>query len=78
MIEVVRCKGLATQVTMSVFLMDCCASQFADESFDLILDKGGLDALMGNEDSTAGRQFLSEVRRRSSCSRTTGWPENLP
>lgn len=40
--------------------------QLADSSFDIIIDKGGLDALMGEdaeEGSEAGQKFLSEVQR---------------
>lgn len=43
-----------------------CVFQFADNSFDLVIDKGGLDALMGEdveEGSEAGQKFLSEVQR---------------
>ncbi|KAL3628305.1 hypothetical protein CASFOL_027351 [Castilleja foliolosa] len=41
-----------------------CASQFADETFDAIVDKGGLDALMEPElGSILGNQYLSEVKR---------------
>ena len=41
-------------------------TQLSDGSFDLVFDKGALDALMGEPgpDSTvAGRAFLSEVAR---------------
>ena len=42
-----------------------CA-QFGDHSFDIILDKGSLDALMGEESpeaSSAGRRYLRETAR---------------
>lgn len=36
--------------------------QFVDEAFDVVLDKGGLDALMEPElGSKLGNQYLSEV-----------------
>lgn len=36
--------------------------QFADETFDVVLDKGGLDALMEPElGPKLGSQYLSEV-----------------
>lgn len=36
--------------------------QFADKSFDIVLDKGGLDALMEPElGPTLGTQYVSEV-----------------
>jgi ubiquinone/menaquinone biosynthesis C-methylase UbiE len=40
--------------------------QFADASFQAVVDKGGLDALMGedsSEGSEAGRKLLAEVSR---------------
>lgn len=40
--------------------------QYPDASFDIVVDKGGLDALMGeeSEESTAiGKTFLSGVSR---------------
>ena len=38
--------------------------QFKDESFDAIIDKGGLDALMEPElGPKLGNQYLSEVSR---------------
>ncbi len=46
--------------------MRACGMQFEDGSFDVVLDKGGLDALMGEDtpgaDDTGGR-FLTEVAR---------------
>ncbi|KAL9237830.1 hypothetical protein vseg_012333 [Gypsophila vaccaria] len=45
-------------------VMDITHLQFADASFDIILDKGGLDALMEPEfGSKLGSQYLSEVKR---------------
>ena len=46
--------------------------QFADGSFDVVLDKGGLDALMGEDTEGAnetGSRFLAEVARLVSHSR---------
>ena len=41
--------------------------QFKDESFDYVVDKGSLDALMGDAEDTegtrSGHKFLSEVKR---------------
>ncbi|KAK9664552.1 hypothetical protein RND81_14G050800 [Saponaria officinalis] len=45
-------------------VMDITDMQFSDASFDIILDKGGLDALMEPEfGSKLGNQYLSEVKR---------------
>ncbi|XP_073030491.1 uncharacterized protein [Primulina eburnea] len=45
-------------------VMDMTNMQFANESFDAIIDKGGLDALMEPEHgSKLGNLYLSEVRR---------------
>ncbi|GAB2221750.1 hypothetical protein Drorol1_Dr00012938 [Drosera rotundifolia] len=45
-------------------VMDMTALQFEDGTFDVVLDKGGLDALMEPElGSTLGNQYLSEVKR---------------
>ncbi|KAJ7521159.1 hypothetical protein O6H91_19G040400 [Diphasiastrum complanatum] len=46
-------------------VMDMTNMQFPGKSFDVVMDKGGLDALLGEpeEDPTTGRLFLSEVRR---------------
>lgn len=44
-----------------------CLAQVADDSFDMVLDKGALDALMEPEVGTKlGNQYLSEVRVCSS------------
>lgn len=45
-------------------VMDMTQMQLADESFDVVLDKGGLDALMEPElGPKLGNQYLSEVKR---------------
>ncbi|KAL5784314.1 hypothetical protein ACOSQ2_006706 [Xanthoceras sorbifolium] len=45
-------------------VMDMTAMQFTDETFDAVLDKGGLDALMEPElGPKLGDQYLSEVKR---------------
>ncbi|XP_010929746.1 uncharacterized protein [Elaeis guineensis] len=45
-------------------VMDMTDMQFADEFFDAILDKGGLDALMEPElGSKLGKKYLKEVKR---------------
>uniref|UniRef100_A0A804RI61 Methyltransferase type 11 domain-containing protein n=1 Tax=Zea mays TaxID=4577 RepID=A0A804RI61_MAIZE len=45
-------------------VMDMTDMQFADGSFDVILDKGGLDALMEPEAGTKlGIKYLNEVKR---------------
>ncbi|KAI3794952.1 hypothetical protein L1987_37593 [Smallanthus sonchifolius] len=45
-------------------VMDMTSMQFADNSFDIVLDKGGLDALMEPElGPTLGTQYVSEVKR---------------
>ncbi|KAI3440829.1 Methyltransf_11 domain-containing protein [Psidium guajava] len=45
-------------------VMDMTSMQFSDETFDIVLDKGGLDALMEPEHGfKLGDQYLSEVKR---------------
>ncbi|CAN1334352.1 eEF1A lysine and N-terminal methyltransferase [Linum perenne] len=45
-------------------VMDITSMRFEDKTFDAVLDKGGLDALMEPEmGSNLGNQYLSEVRR---------------
>uniref|UniRef100_A0A7C9A2R3 Methyltransferase type 11 domain-containing protein n=1 Tax=Opuntia streptacantha TaxID=393608 RepID=A0A7C9A2R3_OPUST len=45
-------------------VMDMTQMQFADGTFDVVLDKGGLDALMEPEfGPNLGNQYLSEVKR---------------
>lgn len=45
-------------------VMDMTDMQFADESFDVVFDKGGLDALMEPEvGSELGSKYLKEVKR---------------
>ncbi|GAV59000.1 Methyltransf_11 domain-containing protein [Cephalotus follicularis] len=55
----VRCRP-----SMKWRVMDMTNLQFADETFDVVLDKGGLDALMEPElGHGLGNQYLSEVKR---------------
>ncbi|KAK6279276.1 hypothetical protein POUND7_019543 [Theobroma cacao] len=45
-------------------VMDMTQMQFTDDTFDVVLDKGGLDALMEPElGPKLGNQYLSEVKR---------------
>ncbi|XP_022138363.1 methyltransferase-like protein 13 [Momordica charantia] len=45
-------------------VMDMTSMQFLDESFDAIIDKGGLDALVEAEDGAMlANQYLSEMKR---------------
>ncbi|XP_021290180.1 methyltransferase-like protein 13 isoform X2 [Herrania umbratica] len=45
-------------------VMDMTQMQFTDDTFDVVLDKGGLDALMEPElGRKLGNQYLSEVKR---------------
>ncbi|KAJ8755387.1 hypothetical protein K2173_019185 [Erythroxylum novogranatense] len=45
-------------------VMDMTSMQFEDEAFDVVIDKGGLDALMEPElGPKLGSQYLSEVKR---------------
>lgn len=46
-----------------ILIIDCVYYiQFVDETFDVVLDKGGLDALMEPElGPKLGSQYLSEV-----------------
>ncbi|KAF3323675.1 methyltransferase-like protein 13 isoform X1 [Carex littledalei] len=45
-------------------IMDMTNLQFSDEVFDIVLDKGGLDALMEPEVGTAlGSKYIKEVKR---------------
>lgn len=45
-------------------VMDMTAMQFMDETFDAVIDKGGLDALMEPKlGPKLGNQYLSEVKR---------------
>ncbi|KAL2602966.1 hypothetical protein R1flu_007958 [Riccia fluitans] len=50
---------------MRWLVMDMTHMQFADASFDVVFDKGGLDAILGEpeDESTAGVALLSEVKR---------------
>ncbi|KAL8026597.1 hypothetical protein ABFX02_14G038600 [Erythranthe guttata] len=57
-------RNLRERPGMKWRVMDMTNMQFADESFDAIVDKGGLDALMEPElGSRLGNQYLSEVKR---------------
>ena len=47
-------------------VMDMTATSFPNGSFGVVFDKGGLDALMGEDDAgagEAGRKVLREVAR---------------
>ncbi|XVF84603.1 hypothetical protein PTKIN_Ptkin17bG0050600 [Pterospermum kingtungense] len=45
-------------------VMDMTQMQFSDDTFDIVLDKGGLDALLEPElGPQLGKQYLSEVKR---------------
>lgn len=47
-------------------VMDMTATSFSDGAFGVVFDKGGLDALMGEDDDgagEAGRKLLQEVSR---------------
>ncbi|KAG6550172.1 hypothetical protein Mapa_008129 [Marchantia paleacea] len=50
---------------MRWLVMDMTKMQFSDSSFDVVVDKGGLDAILGEpeDESTAGVSLLSEVKR---------------
>ncbi|CAN6462770.1 unnamed protein product [Victoria cruziana] len=55
---------IRTRPSMRWRVMDMTDLQFADGSFDAVVDKGGLDALMEPErGSETGNQYLSEVKR---------------
>eukprot|EP00898_Chlorokybus_atmophyticus_P002702 jgi/Chlat1/3432/Chrsp23S03758 len=59
-------KNVRARPKMRWLVMDMTAMQFPDASFDVVVDKGGLDALMGEpgEDAEAsGGKLLSEVCR---------------
>ena len=44
--------------------MNCCALDFPDETFDVVLDKGTLDSVLCGEGSTANTaKMCSEVSR---------------
>ncbi|XP_021894267.1 methyltransferase-like protein 13 [Carica papaya] len=57
-------RNLRERPVMRWRVMDMTNMQFADETFDAILDKGGLDALMEPKiGPKLGNQYLSEVKR---------------
>ncbi|KAK9819283.1 hypothetical protein WJX74_000127 [Apatococcus lobatus] len=59
-------KNLRHRPHMKWLVMDMTATKFGDGSFDVVLDKGGLDALMGEDTEGAnqtGSRFLAEVAR---------------
>ncbi|XP_059306195.1 uncharacterized protein LOC132057556 isoform X1 [Lycium ferocissimum] len=57
-------RNIRDRPVMKWRVMDMTNMQFANESFGVILDKGGLDALMEPElGSKLGTQYLSEVKR---------------
>ncbi|KAG9447913.1 hypothetical protein H6P81_014041 [Aristolochia fimbriata] len=57
-------KHIRSRPEMRWRVMDMTNMQFTDGFFDVVLDKGGLDALMEPEHGTKlGNQYLSEVRR---------------
>eukprot|EP01018_Ginkgo_biloba_P035512 Gb_15125 [translate_table: standard] len=57
-------KHLRSRPGMLWRVMDMTNMQFSDGSFDIVLDKGGLDALMEPElGPKLGAQFLCEVKR---------------
>lgn len=57
-------RNVRDRPTMRWRVMDMTSMQFEDGTFDVVLDKGGLDALMEPEfGPKLGSQYLSEVRR---------------
>ncbi|XP_068665189.1 uncharacterized protein [Aristolochia californica] len=57
-------KHIRSRPEMRWRVMDMTDMQFTDGSFDVVLDKGGLDALMEPEHGAdLGNRYLSEVRR---------------
>eukprot|EP00850_Spirogloea_muscicola_P011442 SM000071S21066 [mRNA] locus=s71:264129:269803:+ [translate_table: standard] len=59
-------KHVTVRRTMRWLVMDMTSTKFPDATFDVVFDKGGLDALMGEpgEEATAvGQRFLTEVAR---------------
>ena len=58
------CKCLCLAV--NGYISAACVAQFADGAFDVVVDKGGLDALMGEDtpgSEEAGGKLLAEVAR---------------
>lgn len=58
-------KHLRQRPDMKWRVMDMTDMKFADAAFDVIIDKGGLDALLGDpgQDTTQATRFLLEVER---------------
>ncbi|KAL1210193.1 hypothetical protein V5N11_006047 [Cardamine amara subsp. amara] len=57
-------RNIRTRPELRWRVMDITKMQLADESFDMVLDKGALDALMEPEVGTKlGNQYLSEAKR---------------
>ncbi|KAK6914318.1 Methyltransferase type 11 [Dillenia turbinata] len=57
-------KNVRSRPDMRWRVMDMTSMQFVDETFDAIIDKGGLDALMEPKiGPMLGTQYLSEVKR---------------
>ncbi|AEC08579.1 S-adenosyl-L-methionine-dependent methyltransferases superfamily protein [Arabidopsis thaliana] len=57
-------RNIRTRPELRWRVMDITKMQLADESFDTVLDKGALDALMEPEVGTKlGNQYLSEAKR---------------
>jgi SAM-dependent methyltransferase len=63
-------RNIRTRPELRWRVMDITKMQLADESFDTVLDKGALDALMEPEVGTKlGNQYLSEVLVNFFCLR---------
>eukprot|EP00884_Botryococcus_braunii_P023150 jgi/Botrbrau1/9519/Bobra.0211s0010.1 len=59
-------KHIRARPSMRWLVMDMTQMKFEDGSFDVVVDKGGLDALMGEESGAsrqAGGALLSQVKR---------------
>eukprot|EP00897_Mesotaenium_endlicherianum_P005937 jgi/Mesen1/5371/ME000268S04572 len=59
-------KNVRARPKMRWLVMDMTKTNFKDEAYDVVLDKGGLDALMGEENAgalQAGTRLLAEVKR---------------
>ena len=58
--------GCSFQVSLNFHRQNCLVLQFGDGSFRVALDKGALDALMGEDNegaAEAGARLLQEVQR---------------
>ncbi|KAK9806887.1 hypothetical protein WJX72_006435 [[Myrmecia] bisecta] len=65
-VRAMMAKNLRQRPRMKWLVMDMTATKFADGQFQVAFDKGGLDALMGEDTSgamAAGTKFLAEVAR---------------